>query len=485
MFRLKLTLVLAFALTVGAFTASQLIGSGVAEVESRLREDVSKTYLAYGRVKKLRDLQMKDAAAAIASSEIGAYLGVLADYRKRMLEVEAEVYQAIPGPPNDEALQEERTAYVKERRGEFLTAFAEDLANRLERARAVPNPWAEKTRADTITELEESLAVCNSFGVNNCVYRFSYVPLAALIKDMRAEARFGIQPDLVIMVDHRGVGVADADRASWSDQIRFGADFPVTQEVKKGVILRDIIKLHDSDYYFVTAAPVFEQKTYRGSVLVGVAIDAELMREQGEVLGRQVGFLDGKEIVRSEFDDRFASEVRHNLPAEVDPPRYTNAETDRLLAQFIPLTGNATNNRMRVVLAVDKAAVTASLHDSRTWVWVVAAALFLLGILVTMRFNFVFTRPFVQLDAGIHEVINGNKDYVFGSKYNESMWSTLANNLNLMVASLTGRETAALDDHWAENLLKEQSPGEQPLTGQGAKRPEAPKPPATSGGEPG
>ena len=77
-------------------------------VEARLRQNVSKTYMGYERVKKLRDLQMKEMAASIAGSEIGAYLGVLADYRKRMLEVEAEVYQAIPGPPNDEALQETR-----------------------------------------------------------------------------------------------------------------------------------------------------------------------------------------------------------------------------------------------------------------------------------------------------------------------------------------------------------------------------------------
>jgi len=467
MFRLKLTLVLAFALTVGAFTASQLIGSGVADVEARLRENVSKTYLAYERIKQLRDLQMKDVAASLASSELGAYLGVLADYRKRMLEVESEVYQAVPGPPNDEALQETRTAYVKERRGEFLAAFAEDLANRLERVRGTADPWADKSRADTVSEIKESLAVCNSFGVNNCVYRFTYVPLTALAAGVRRDERFGVHPDMVIVVDHRGVGIADADRASWSDQIRFGADYPVTLEVKKNVILRDIIKLRDSDYYFVTAAPVFEQKTYRGTVLVGVALDADLLREESEVLGRQVGYLDGKEIVRSEFDDRLASEIRHNLPAETNPPRYTNTETDRLLAQFVPLTGNATNNRVRVVLAVDKEPVTASLHASRTWVWITAVVLFLLGVLAMMRFNFVFSRPFVQLDAGMHEVINGNKDYVFSGKYGESMWATLANNLNLMVASLTGREIPTIDDHWAEDMMAEPGDAPRPITSDG------------------
>lgn len=465
MFRLKLTLVLAFALAVSAFTASRLIGSGVAEVEERLRENVAMTRLGYERVKKLRDLQMKDVAASLATSELGAYMGVLADYRKRMLEVESEVYRAIPGAPNDEELQAERTAYVKERRGEFLTAFAEDLANRLERARRVADPWADKSRADTIAEIKESLAVCNSFGVNNCVYRFTYVPLTALVADARRDDRFGFHPDLVIVVDQRGVGVADADRNSWSDQIRFGADYPVTQEVKKNVILRDIIKLRDSDYYFVTAAPVFEQKAYRGTVLVGVAIDAELMAEEGKILGRQVGYLDGKEIVRSQFDDQLASEVRHNLPATTEPPRYTSTETDRLIAQFVPLTGNATNNRVRVVLAVDKEPVTASLHASRTWVWVTAAVLFVLGLLAMMRFHFVFARPFVQLDAGMHEVIDGNKDYVFSDKFNESMWSTLANNLNLMAASLTGREIPTVDDHWAENMMAEPS-GDRP-PGQG------------------
>jgi len=460
MFRLKITLVLAFALAAGAFGASQLIGSGVGEVEERLREDVGHTYLAYERVKKLRDLQLKDAASSLASSEIGAYLGVLADYRKRMLEIESEVYQAIPGPPNDEALQDARTAFVKERRGEFLAAFAEDLANRLERARGA-RAWQDKSREETISEIKESVAVCNSFGVNNCVYRLSYVPLEAVVREARTEERFGFRPDLVVLVDHRGVGVADADRSSWSDQIRFGADYPVTTEVKKGVILRDIIKLRESDYYFVTAAPIFEQKQFRGAVLVGIAIDADLMREEGEILGRSVGYLDGKEIVRSEFDDKFASEVRHNLPPQLEPPRYAFTETDRLLAQFVPVTGNATNNRMRVVLAVDKAAVTASLHEGRTWVWIIAVGLFALGLLVMIRFQFVFSAPFVQIDAGMHEVINGNKDYVFADKYHEAMWVTLANNLNLLVGSLTGREAPSEDEHWAEEMLDEQNRAEE------------------------
>ena len=460
MFRLKITLILAIALAGIAFGASQLIGAGVGEVEARLREDVGHTYLAYERVKRLRDLQLKDVASELASSEVGAYLGALADHRKRMLEIEAEVYQAIPGPPNDEALQDARTAFVKERRGEFLSAFAEDLANRIERTRGA-KAWQDKARDEAIAEIKESVAVCNSFGVNNCVYRLSYVPLEALVRDLRAEGRFGLRPDLAILVDHRGVGVADADRPSWSDEVRFGAEHPVATEVKKGVILRDIIKLRDSDYYFVTAAPIFEQKQFRGAIVVGVAMDGELLREEGEILGRRVGYLDEKEVVRSDFDDRFASEVRHNLPPAVgEAPRYTNAETDRLLAQFVPVLGNATNNRMQVVLAVDKEAVTASLHASRTWVWVIAAALFVLGLFFLARFEYVFSRPFVQLDAGMHEVINGNRDYVFSDKHHEAMWVTLANNLNLMVASLTGREIPTESDHWAENMLDEQNRAE-------------------------
>lgn len=460
MFRLKLSAVLAVSLAVGAFGASQLVGGSVDDVEERLRADVERTHLAYERIKRLRDLQLKDFAAALASSELGAYLGVLSDHRRRMLEVEADVYREVPGPANDTELQELRRAFVVGHRGAFLDEFAGDLAARVERARG-PDAWADKPRAEFVAEVRESLAVCNSFGVNNCVYRFTYVPLEALARAERDSEVHGVRPDKIIVVDHRGAGVADADRSNWSDETRFGSEHPVTLEVKSGAILRDIIKLRD-DYYFTSVAPVFEQGRFRGSVLVGVAIDGELLGEEGEVLGRMVGYLHGKEVFRSAFDDRVAAEIRHNVPTDASPPRYTTVETERVLAQFVPLYGNATNNRIRVVLAIDKEAALSSLRESRMWIWLGAALLLVLGLLAMARFYYVFSRPFVKLDAGIHEVNNGNRDYVFPDGFKEPMWASLGSNLNVLVANLTGRELPAVNDTWAADLLAEQS-GERPM----------------------
>ncbi len=454
MFRTKLTLVLLVVVLAGAFGASTLIGTSADAVEARLVAEVEQTHLTYDRIKRLRDLQMKDVAAALAGSEIAVYLGMLSDHRKEMLAIEAEVYQSIPGPPNDEVLMEERKAWVKEQKKAFLAAFSKELTDRLEKARG-PNAWQSKPRAEVMAEVEESLAVCNSFGVNNCVYRFTFFPLEGLVKEMRRDSRYGIHPDKVIIVDHRGTGVADADVSTWSDQTRFGDDHPIAKEVKSGSILRDIVKLGGKAYYFATAAPVFERGKFRGSVVVGVAIDSELTSEEGGLLGRTVGYLEGKEFFRSDLSDQAASAIRHNLHRVQLAPGQTQIKTltaDGIVAQFVPLTGNLTNNGIRAVFVVDKAAAVGGLRGLTTWVWLGAAVLLLLGLLAMARFTHVFMRPFLKIDAGVHEVIDGNREYLFPAGFREPMWASLGNNLNIMVATLTGRdlETEVMGDEWEE-----------------------------------
>lgn len=457
MFRLKLTVTLGLVVILLAFLASQLVGDAEEVAGQRLVQRVDRAHIAYERSKRLRDLELKDVAAALARSEIAAYMGLLQDRRKEMLAVEAEAYQNVP-PPNDEEVLEERKRHLVEDHAKFLDDVATDLADRLERVRGA-NAWADGSRAETIAAFKETIAVCNSFGVNNCVFRLSYFPLAALVRKLRADNPYGVNPDLVILVDHRGVGVADADRDDWSDAKTFGMDNPLIAEVKRqGAILRDIIKYRDN-YYFATAAPIFEKGEYRGSVLVGVMIDAEVTRDDGAPLGLTVGYLDGREFFRSDLSDADASEIRYNLPPQGADKRVQTIDAPNLVAELVPITGNVSQNDVRAVLVAHKADVTSALSAARTWIWIGAAVLFLLGLVAMALFTWVFMKPYVQIDAGIYEVNAGNHDYVWKDDYREEVWASLANSLNGMVATLTGRaEDTAPPGAWVEGILAESEP---------------------------
>ncbi|MCB9733826.1 MAG: hypothetical protein H6745_14595 [Deltaproteobacteria bacterium] len=460
MFRLKLTITFGLAIVLLAFLASQLVANAEEAAERDLVARVERSHVAWERSKQLRDLELKDVAAALARSELAAYLGFLQDRRKDMLAVEADAYRIFP-PPNDAAILEQRERHIREDQGKFLADVAGDLADRLERLRG-PNAWAEKTRAATVAEFEKTIAICESAGVNNCVFRLSYFPLAALVRKIRADNPYGVVPDLVVLADWRDIGVADADRDDWSDDDKFAGDFPIVREVKReGSILRDIIKYRDGKTYFVTAAPIFEKGEYRGSVLVGVMIDADVTRDDASLTGLSVGYLDGRDFFRSDLADDEASEVRHNLPPQTDEKRVQTIDTPTIVAQLVPVTGNLTQNDVRAVLVARKDDVTGSLANARRWIWIGAAVLFVLGIVAMALSSWIFMKPYVQIDAGIYEVSGGNRTYVWKDDYREEVWASLANSLNGMVASLTGRgDEMQPADAWAENLMEETSDSE-------------------------
>ncbi len=435
MFRLKVTLVLLLLVSAGAYGAYHLINDTEDGASSSLVSSMQESHLAFERLKKLRDLQLKDLASALSQSELGPYLAVLEDHRKAMLEVEREAYKAVPGDQNDEVLKADRIDYVRNRK-DFLSTVAGDLGDRIERARGA-NAWQEKPRKEFEDEVRESLANCNAYGVNNCAFRFVYYRLKELVEELRADNPYGLRPDLVIVTDHRDVGLANADEPKWSDKKRFGADHLIIREVRKGKILRDIITV-DGTPYFVTAAPIFESGKFRGSVLAGVQISKELVEDEKKVLGRDIGYVFGRKLVRTTLESPMVEDVRHNVPAlSPSEPRRETVETDRVVAHFVPLLGNLSNNSVRAVVVANRGQDSSS---AKTWIVFGAALLFLFGLLAMMGLIHQFLRPALAIDAGIHEISGGNKSYWFPADHKQRLWSSMAHSLNGMVANLTGRD---------------------------------------------
>jgi hypothetical protein len=176
-----------------------------------------------------------------------------------------------------------------------------------------------------------------------------------------------------------------------------------------------------------------------------------------ELLGTDVAyFLDGK-IHASSFQrgEGAASETAEEkaLAAQLfDGPRLADRATNaheatpvfrvkvggqELIAAAAPLPGNATPSKSGFV-------VLASLTAARAGVMPLAdliLALGIIGLLAVVAAAVMTARRFLvpldKIEAGVSEVINGNRDYVFETPSQD--FEGLANGLNVLLARLLGR----------------------------------------------
>lgn len=449
MFRLLLSLIYLALTVIGAIVVHLAVTEAAAPVDQGLESRVEVSHMGHNTLRRLRDLQLRDLAAGLAESELEAYLGVLEDNRQPMLKLEAEVYNTHPGDVTDPKLLEARKAFVQTK-SEFLDQFATSLADRIEAAKGKAY-WETRPRADFESDTKEILTVCSAYSVAQCFFRMSYYPLKDRVDQIRRDNPYGIRPDLVVITDERGTGLANADRPKWSDDSRFAETYPLIRKVREGVITRDVIQLEGNDsYFFVAAAPIFEGDTFRGAILTGVEIDDGLLRGESQILGLKVSYLDGKKLIRSTLSEQQRAELTHNLPPRSEEPSLFKVSTDRFSAQFVPLTGNYSNHDVKAVMVGDRQVVMEPIDTIQTFVPLYGLMMFLIGMALFMWIIRTYTKPLVEIDSGIHEIMNGNHDFEFPSDFQDPLWSSMAKSLNRMVGILLGRD---LEDEDLEAYL--------------------------------
>ena len=461
--RLMIILIYAALTTVGAMTMYLAVESNRKDVDSRLRSGIEVSHKAYQTSARLREVELRDLAAALTGSEVGAYLSVLEDHRADMIEIEGEVYRQFPGSADDEALRADREDHVRSKT-EFLDTFSTELADRIEALKGSAAAWEHKPRTQFVQDTKEALSVCNAHAVSTCFFRLTWFPLKDVVDEIRRDNPYGVRPDLVVVTDNRGTGLADADQPRWSNDTRFAERYPLMQGVRQGVILRDVLRLEGSDrYFFVAAAPVFDGGLYRGAVLVGVEIDDGLLNEESQALGWKVSYLDGTKLLRSNLSLDRQNELLINLPPRSAEPKLHTFTSDRLVAQFVPLTGNFANKDIIVALSADREEALESVNFMKQMIILYGILLFLIGTILIFGVIRMYLKPLVQIDTGIHEIINGNYDYEFPDEFSEQLWVSMAKSLNRMVGILLGRDLEEdeeeLNDGWASSLMGEPNGG--------------------------
>ncbi len=457
MFRLRLTLIYLALTSLGVVLTLTLLSDAKSTGDARLVSEITRSHLVYDQLKKLRDLQLRDVAQAVAQSELAVYMGVLKKHRKTMHRVQKEVLSRFKGPDQKDARRE---ALVNEYDDVHKT-IAQDLADRLWLSRTGdPGVAGTADKAKFVSQTMSMLADCQSQSVKQCTYELARGSLVDVAKRLRKRPVHGVKPSILLIADDRFVGLADADRKFYYHDSRFGERFTVAHQVKKGSIARDIVTVDAGVHkgtFFISAAPIFNpEREFLGVVLAGIELDSSLLKADKKVLGRDVTYFYGKKPIRSTLKpNALDALVIESSPVDDQNPQLHTLQTEQTIAQFIPLTGNWSENKMRV--AVSAGRDSARLLDGVTvWIPLLFGFLFVLGVALFMWAVHLFLTPAFEIDSGIHEIINGDKDYIFAHDYKTELWVGIAESLNLMVGELVGREMVDEEgfDDWARSYLK-------------------------------
>lgn len=465
MFRLKLTLT--FLVVIGTMVGLGMmaVSAEKGRIEERLEERVRASHKVYEEMHELRQLRMLSFARDIASSRVKAYVTTLDEFREDLAAVEAEVLRTVPGDPSDE-IKAKRQKYVESApegsaAHKLMTSFPDRLAAYLESLEG-PRAWEAQSKADFVADTRKELAGCAAgFAATLCPYRFAYNPLSEIVEKMRQSNDYGVRPDLVVLTDDRGIGLAHADDPKWSYKTGFGKRYGALQSVREGRAMRDIVEFGDdaikaSGVYFVISYPLMQQGRFRGLLLVGVQIDKALIDRESEVLGFPVTYIDGGKIFRSNLPDTLHTPVQGNAPRVAEDTELTTTRAGGLLIEYVPLTGNANNRDVHVAISGDPAPLTAPLSGLTTWAVLIGVGLFFFGLGFFIWAYAGHFKPYAEIDSGIHEIIGGNQDFEFPYDYSERMWSSMAQSLNLMVGILLGRDHPEDEMSWGA-LFEEQS----------------------------
>lgn len=462
MLRLKLILIVTVALIGLSFFVTRLF-DGVAESErGQLREEVTRAERAFSAIKRNMELELFGLATELARSDVAAWLGVVQDHEERLIALERELYQAVPGSVSDEAKASARARWIEQNHGPLMERLANEVADRLERFAGVA-VWKVRSRLEVVAEAKKMLVLCNAVGFNNCVFRFAHYPLRERVLAIREAPRVrSVGPDVAIVVNEDGRGIADADVSQWSDVKDYADKVPaVVEALASGAAVRDIARLPNRDGWFVLAvSPIVEGATRRGAVLIATPLDLERLRKDRDFVGLDVGWLFGTELAMSTLPSEDAHTLSVELKEAGELSRASLVEGAHFIAAVAPLSGNVSMRDARLVVAAPRDLHREAIASAVAWTWVFAALFLLIAVAALGYVLHRFFLPLRKIDAGLHEIIQGNKSVEFPTDSHEPTWSTMGQALNAAHAVLTQREEVPDEpaDRWAARMLADGDP---------------------------
>lgn len=446
----RLKLYLSLLITVGLLTGVSLllVSGNRSAVLDTARTDLQALPERYGQVFERRAFELESAGNRISQGVLRAYLYTLRENMTSLRDTEKELYGLdFAAAHEGEDLAAARTTAVQEDT-ELVQGFVGTLADKV--FAADPAHFKEADRPAFVEQKKAVLVNCLSSAVDTCLFKMTYEPLTddvmPVIQADMAEARI----DFAMVLDERGIGRAHSRNARWSGDPGLSDKYPVIFAARTDPTrsYRDILYFDDAQKYFlVTVTPIRDDQGLLGFVVLGSSL-VEFVKEEGKLLNVDLTLLNADKLLVSTASDETSAElIGQGRVVTKDAPQ--TFETDRLLAASMPFPGTYSPSPLRAVFSREKDAITSFASSTILWLMltglgVILAGVFGLGVLLGQ-----FLKPLEEIDAGIHRIISGDREYFFPFEYKEPIAKSLGETLNLMVAVLLGKPLPEEEDDTA------------------------------------
>ena len=423
---------------------------------------------------ELREKQMLDFARRLAEGELKYHVQTLHEFREDFIEVDKYICSEDTGVKCDLPIRydEKRAKIAEDAYGDSTFApFSRKLAKHV---KLFHPEWQGEDEQRYTAEARKRLQQCFGRASKRCDWRFTYDALLQAFgsakEDLEGQGKAEQVPDVALVYDARGIGIASVDDDGWSDsKEHVGMVERLRQYVNSRPVHRstpvyyDLLKLQGlgETEYLVAMVPLVSSKgRFLGAVLVGYSVTGKIVETEKRIFDKEITYILGDKPVATTMSsgqfkfllgsvhvtERLKKHIVTNddwvavsIPYFAFSTRMPRAEGAGSPTFVGGAAYGSKYQRLRVVLATPRDLWTGSYAKLQMLVPVFGLVIFLMGVILFSLLIRNHTKPFEKIDAGIHEVINGNFDYQFPFDYREDLPSSMAQSLNLMIAVLLGK----------------------------------------------
>jgi len=510
MFRLKLTLLYLFTLILVVSVVWVCIDQ---QKESYVKEEVfslvksaskSFAFLTEHSIGRLRHY-----SSSLQASDLPTYVSLLSEYREDIRAVSGKTRQQFP---NRNAVDPGRIlSFVENEAKPVLDRFEKDVEARLHQKLKMKGGFAAYLRA----VMGSCMAEGDPWSV--CYFKLTYLPLSSMIFPEQQKELGQAFPELFILVDENNTARLlfdkldtsinqmrneDPDQAAVRYKDHIVENFDQLAEVLKPLktstepSISSHLALSGNRVFIVVATRLTgADGKYLGASIVGYEMDkGRAWQDSAAVLGIrpileqciEAAAQDSPTQTTSEtlceyessrqptglsyvFRNRHGQTVMAGTSLSESPAStvtgfarsllgsHPTFSSENFFAMVVPVATDfhSESEGLYAVLSVDIDLAGALFSSMKLMLVVLAVVVFLVGVILLQVLLRSFTRPFEEIDAGIHEIIGGNFEYSFPFAFQEELPRSMAQSLTIMKAVLLGQplpEDLEQDGSWAENL---------------------------------
>lgn len=509
MFRWKLTLLYFFTIVLVVSSMWVLIEQ---QKDEQRREFIAPGLVAaatsYNVRLEARYGQLKHYTENLLLSDLPTYLELLKNQRDNIRDIGMQIRQAFPD--RNKIAPEHILRFVEKEAQDILDGFEKSIAEQIKSPWNVQGGYARYMRDIYSSCLSES----EPWPV--CYFKMTYVPLSRVLFPGQKQELGGDFPELFILVDPDGrtsrllfdnldksldaMRTDDIFRAATGYRDHVKKDFnliaPVLEQVRTSFdpMISSHLVLPGNRVYAVIASRVEgKDGDFLGALIVGYQLDRLLATQDTfhvmgvrPVLGRclkvttdedaqpaseklceyemarqdkGITFLFRDEnpepvVLGSTLSDARLNEVVRFMSKNAFQTKVT-AEGFTGMAVNFPEDYTPDGQTLTAILSVDLDKALAIFTTLKLFLLLAGIGVFLIGLVIISVLIRTYTRPFEQIDAGIHEIIGGNFEYQFPFNFSEELPRSMAQSMTIMKAVLLGQplpEDQERDDSWAANI---------------------------------